>query len=297
MSLTPRELSTDALPRVDVAVIGGSGLYSLFPDGAAASYEIDTPYGVTSSPVSVGTLGGKTVAFLTRHGGDHSVPPHRIGYRANIWALASLGAKAIVSSSAVGGVHPDYPPGTLVVTDQFIDRTWGRADTFYDEGSVQHLAAADPFDPVLRGIAIDALAADLGSFAPSGTCVVIQGPRFSTRAESLWWRQAGAHTVNMTMVPEVPLAAELGVGTVNLSFVTDSDAGLAPSDDDENDNDTVSHELVMARLREAQPLIVRAIERIVAAIPGDFQARELIPAAAVAEVLTRRASNAPRPPA
>ncbi|ROQ38568.1 5'-methylthioadenosine phosphorylase [Frondihabitans sp. PhB188] len=290
MTSVPRELSTDApasgsAPRVDIAVIGGSGLYSLFPE--AESHVIDTPYGPTSSPVTIGEIGGRRVAFLTRHGGDHSVPPHRIGYRANIWALASLGARAIVSSSAVGGVHPDYPPGTLVVTDQFIDRTWGRADTFYDEGSVQHLAAADPFDPMLRSLAVDALAAELGSFAPSGTCVVIQGPRFSTRAESVMWRQLGAHTVNMTMAPEVPLAAELNIGTVNLSFVTDSDAGLAPSDDDETDGDAVSAELVFSRLAEAQPRIVAAIERIVSSIPADYASGELIAPAAVAEVLAR----------
>lgn len=294
MAPAPQDLSTGSRPRVDVAVIGGSGLYALFAEGTAESLEIDTPYGRTSSPVTIGELGGKRVAFLTRHGSGHSVPPHQIGYRANIWALASLGAKAIVSSSAVGGVHPDYPPGTLVVTDQFIDRTWGRHDTFFDSGSVQHLAAADPFDPTLRSVAIEALAADLSNFAPTGTCVVIQGPRFSTRAESLWFRAAGAHTVNMTMVPEVPLASELNIGTVNLSFVTDSDAGLAPEEG--SDDDTVSAELVFARLAEAQPMIVAAIERILAALPDDYEPRRLIADEAVAEVLARAVSNAPRPP-
>ncbi len=290
MAPTPPDLSTAPSERVDVAVIGGSGLYSLFEEGTAETLHVDTPYGPTSSPVMIGELGGKRVAFLTRHGSDHSVAPHLIGYRANIWALASLGAKAIVSSSAVGGVHPDYPPGTLVVTDQFIDRTWGRRDTFFDEGSVQHLTAADPFDPVLRQAAIEALAKELGDFAPTGTCVVVQGPRFSTRAESVWYRQAGAHTVNMTMVPEVPLAAELNIGTVNLSFVTDSDAGLAPEEG--SDEDTVSAELVFTRLAEAQPLIVKAIERILQALPDDFEPRALIPAEAVAEVLARPVSGA-----
>jgi 5'-methylthioadenosine phosphorylase len=292
-----QDLSTGPFPRVDIAVIGGSGLYALFGEGEAESYDIDTPYGQTSSPVTVGELGGRRVAFLTRHGRNHSVAPHQIGYRANIWALASLGVKAIVSSSAVGGVHPDYPPGTLVVTDQFIDRTHGRADTFFDAGSVQHLAAADPFDPVLRAVAIEALAADLSNFAPTGTCVVIQGPRFSTRAESLWFRAAGAHTINMTMVPEVPLAAELNIGTVNLSFVTDSDAGLAPEEGNDGGTDAVTGELVLTRLAEAQPLIVEAIERIVAALPDDYTPRASIPAEAVAEVLARPASSAPRPPA
>jgi 5'-methylthioadenosine phosphorylase len=290
MAPTPPDSSTAPSERVDVAVIGGSGLYSLFEEGTAETLHVDTPYGPTSSPVTIGVLGGRRVAFLTRHGRDHSVAPHLIGYRANIWALASLGAKAIVSSSAVGGVHPDYPPGTLVVTDQFIDRTWGRRDTFYDEGSVQHLAAADPFDPVLRQAAIEALAKELGDFAPTGTCVVVQGPRFSTRAESIWYRQAGAHTVNMTMVPEVPLAAELNIGTVNLSFVTDSDAGLAPEEG--GDDDAVSADLVFTRLDEAQPLIVAAIERILQALPDDFEPRALVPREAVAEVLARPVSGA-----
>jgi 5'-methylthioadenosine phosphorylase len=237
--------------------------------------------------VTIGELGGRTVAFITRHGADHSVAPHLINYRANIWALASIGVKAILSSSAVGGVSADYPPGTLVLTDQFIDRTYGRADTFYDAGSVQHLSAADPFDPALHEIAASALTDAAETFASSGTCVVIQGPRFSTRAESLWFAAAGAHTINMTMYPEVPLASELGMGTANLSFVTDSDAGLAPAADAENE---VSHELVMTRLKEAQPRIVAAIETIIRAIPSDYEARELISRAEVDAVLARTPS-------
>jgi 5'-methylthioadenosine phosphorylase len=283
--------SSPRLPRVDVAVIGGSGLYSLFAPGTATSHVVETPYGPTSSEVTIGEMGGKAVAFLTRHGKGHSVPPHRIDFRANVWALASLGAKAIVSSSAVGGVSPEYPPGTMVVTDQFIDRTWGRVDTFFDEdGGVQHLVAADPFDPVLRAAAVAALEAQGEPFAPTGTCVVIQGPRFSTRAESLWFRAAGAHTINMTMYPEVPLTLELGMGAVNISFVTDSDAGLAPEEG--TDDDAVSHQLVMERLAAAQPRIVAAIEAIVAGLPADYSPRELVPAAAVAAVLARPVRSA-----
>jgi len=282
--------TTPATPRVDVAVIGGSGLYSLFAEGTATSHVVDTPYGRTSSEVTIGEMGGKRVAFLTRHGKGHSVPPHRVNHRANVWALASLGARAVVSSSAVGGVSPDVPPGTLVVTDQFIDRTHGRPDTFFDtEGGVQHLVAADPFDPVLRRHAIAALEAEGGPFSPTGTCVVIQGPRFSTRAESRWFRAAGAHTVNMTMYPEVPLTLELGMGAVNLSFVTDSDAGLAPEEGE--DADAVSHQLVLERLVAAQPRIVAAIEAIVASLPDDYAPPVSIPAEAVAEVLARPVSG------
>jgi 5'-methylthioadenosine phosphorylase len=262
-----------------IGVIGGSGLYELFDADTATDVEVPTPFGPTSSPVSVGTMAGRRVAFLTRHGREHSVAPHRINHRANVWALRSLGVRAIVSSSAVGGLHPDYAPGTFVVTDQLIDRTWGRADTFFED-SVQHLSFADPFDPVLRDVAIDALTGLGVDARPTGTCVVIQGPRFSTRAESVWMREAGGHTINMTMTPEVPLAAELGIGTVNLSFVTDADAGL-----EVDDATAVSHGMVMERLARANEVIVRAIEAIVGAIPADFTPRELVPAAASAAVM------------
>jgi 5'-methylthioadenosine phosphorylase len=278
-------------PSASVAVIGGSGLYSLFDPAASERHRIETPYG--PADVTTGELGGRSVAFLTRHGVDHSVPPHLINYRANIWALASIGVTAIVSSAAVGGVSPEYPPGALVLTDQYIDRTWGRADTFYDGGAstssatgggagVQHLASADPFDPALHAIAAAALRDSGERVVESGTVVVIQGPRFSTRAESLWFRAAGAHTVNMTLYPEVPLAAELNIETVNLSYVTDSDAGVAPA---EKTGEELSAELVFTRLREAQPRIVAAIEAIIRSLPRDFEPRTLIDPGAVAAVL------------
>ncbi|MES2094451.1 MAG: MTAP family purine nucleoside phosphorylase [Actinomycetota bacterium] len=275
-------MTSPSVPEASVAVIGGSGLYSLFDPAQSEKRRIDTPYGPTE--VTLGELGGRRTAFLTRHGVDHSVAPHLINYRANIWALASLGVRVILSSSAVGGVTADYPPGTLVLTDQFIDRTNGRPDTFFDQGSVQHLAAADPFPPELHDIAARALAGE--PVKNSGTVVVIQGPRFSTRAESLWFAAAGAHIVNMTMYPEVPLAAELNIDTVNLSFVTDSDAGLAPRPG-EADPDAVSHALVMRRLAEAQPRIVAAIEAIIRALPEGYSPRQSIDPAEVEAVLAR----------
>lgn len=279
---------------VTIGVIGGSGLYQLFEEGTADELDVPTPFGPTSSPISIGRMAGRRVAFLTRHGREHSVAPHRINHRANVWALRSLGVRAIVSSSAVGGLHPDYAPGTFVVTDQLIDRTWGRADTFFED-DVQHLSFADPFDPTLRRAAIDAVAGLDVPFRPTGTCVVIQGPRFSTRAESVWLRQAGGHTINMTMTPEVPLAAELGIATVNLSFVTDADAGLAPTEDEaaaaasgpdvDDAGAVVTHALVMERLARANEVIVRAIGQIVAAIPADFTPRELVPTSASASIM------------
>lgn len=258
-----------------IGVIGGSGLYSLIE---GESERIETPYGPAQVTI------GENLVFLTRHGVDHSVAPHLINYRANIWALASLGVKAIISSSAVGGVSADYPPGTLALPDQYIDRTWGRADTFYDQGNVQHLGSADPFDPLLHEIARNAVP----DVTPSGTIVVIQGPRFSTRAESQWFGAAGAHLVNMTMYPEVPLASELNIGTVNLSFVTDADAGIADPNAEE-----VSGELVFARLRDAQPRIIAAISAIAAAIPEDYAGRESIDPGAVAQVLSARVPQEP----
>jgi 5'-methylthioadenosine phosphorylase len=274
-----------------IGVIGGSGLYSLFEQGSAEELVVDTPYGAPSSPVTVGTMAGRRVAFLTRHGRDHSVAPHRINHRANLWALRSLGVRALLSSSAVGGLHPDYAPGTFVVTDQLIDHTWGREQTYFDADGVHHLSFADPFDPTLRAAAIDALAALDAPTRPTGTCVVIQGPRFSTRAESSSYRAAGGHTINMTLCPEVQLAAELGIGTVNLSYVTDADAGLAPDEiaAGTSGSEAVSHEAVMDRLAAANRTIVRAIEAVIGALPADFAPRELVPAAVSERLMERTA--------
>lgn len=256
---------------VPIAVIGGSGLYSLFPPDAAERRTVATPYGGVE--VTTGEIGGKPAAFLPRHGSGHSVAPHLIAYRANIWALASLGVRAIVSTAAVGAVDPDYPVGTFATPDQYLDRTRGRDDTFFDEGSVQHLPSADPFCPELRALAAGSVD------RTEATVAVIPGPRFSTRAESVALRHSGAHLVNMTLYPEVPLAAELNIGTVTLAFVTDNDA--APSDE------PLTAEMVFARLRDAQPRIIGAIESIVAAIPDDYRARDLIAPDAVAAVLAR----------
>lgn len=256
-----------------IAVIGGSGLYRLFGEEHSESSSVETPYGAVL--LTFGSLGGRSVVFLPRHGADHSVAPHLINYRANVWALASVGVRCIISSAAVGAVHPDYPVGSLVLVDQYIDRTHGRADTYFDGDSVQHLGSADPFCPTLHEVA----AIQLGTDALVGaTVVVIQGPRFSTRAESLWFRAAGAHLVNMTLYPEVPLASELGIGTVALAYVTDNDA--TPSED-------VSAALVFARLKAAQPRIIDAISRIASAVPPDYRARELIDPQAIAAVLAR----------
>lgn len=296
--MTPENASTGSSDPAPIGVIAGSGLYELF--GAdSPSRRIDTPYGPTSAPITQGHIGDRGVAFLPRHGTGHSVPPHRINYRANIWALKSLGVRAIVTFSAVGGLQSECAPGRFVLTDQIIDRTHGRPDTFFDEEvlsatGVQHLSAAYPFCPQLRKAATAALTQDGVDFRPSGTVVVIQGPRFSTAAESKWFRAAGADTVNMTQYPETVLAAELGIGVVNLSYVTDSDAGVADSAADSavgeaqsGSGDVVHHQLVLQRMADAQPRIKAAIATLVKAIDPDYQPSASIGADAVAAVLNQ----------
>lgn len=267
-------------PTARIGVIGGSGLYRLF-DEPQQTLRIPTPFGQTSGPIRVGQIDGRPIAFLARHGEDHHTPPHKVDYRANIWALASLGVQAIVTSAAVGGLSDTAWPGRFVVPDQIIDRTWGRADTFYDGDDVQHLPAADPYCPQLRQAAIAALASAGEDALTLATSVVIQGPRFSTRAESLWFAAAGADIVNMTQYPEAVLAAELNIGLVNLSFVTDKDAGAHHGDEDGADA-----ELVLRRMAEAAPRILAAVRDIASRIPDDYAPRRLISPDSVRRVLT-----------
>lgn len=265
-----------------IAVIGGSGLYRLFDErDDIETVTVETPYGPPSGPVRIGPVGGRRVAFLARHGEDHALAPHRIPYRANLWALASLGVCAIVTSSAVGGISDRARPGTFLVPDQLIDRTAGRPDTFFDGDDVQHLAAAEPFDPVLCRAAARALTGLGEEVVPNGTTVVIQGPRFSTRAESGWYRAAGADIVNMTQYPEAVLAAELGMGLVTIAFVTDTDAGTAAGDT----ADAVDAARVLERMAQAGPRLRSAVAATIAEIPPGYRPRTLIPAAAVQRVL------------
>jgi 5'-methylthioadenosine phosphorylase len=204
-------------------VIGGSGLYALL-DGAT-EHIVDTPYGAPSDPVTVAQVGGRAVAFLPRHGRDHRYPPHLIPYRANLWALRSLGVRQILAPCAVGGLRPELGPGTFVVPDQLIDRTSGRVQTYYDRGAV-HVSFADPYCPVGRA-ALLTTAARRGIVAEDGgTMVVVEGPRFSTRAESRWFSAIGGAIVNMTGHPEAVLARELALCYTPLALVTDLDAGV-----------------------------------------------------------------------
>lgn len=209
---------------VDVAVFGGSGFYSLLDDLHPA--EIDTPYGPPSSPPMVGRVGDRTVAFIARHGTGHEIPAHRVNYRANVWACAALGARALIAPFACGSLRADRAPGHLVIVDQFVDRTSGRQGTFFDGPVTVHVPMAEPYDTEL-GAHLAAVARRQGlTVHEGGTVVVISGPRFSTRAESRWHAAMGWDVVNMTQAPEAALAAEAGLPFVGIALVTDYDAGL-----------------------------------------------------------------------
>ncbi len=210
----------------EIGVIGGSGFYA-FLDGAR-EVAVETPYGPTSDPVVVAELGGRTVAFLPRHGADHRFPPHRIPYRANLWALRSLGVRQVVAPCAVGGLQPELGPGTLVVPDQLVDRTSGREHTFYDDAAV-HVSFADPYCPRGRAVVLSRAEAQGWEPVDGGTLVVIQGQRFSTRAESRWHARQGWSLVGMTGHPEAVLARELALCYTAVALVTDHDAGVESS--------------------------------------------------------------------
>lgn len=205
----------------DIGVIGGSGLYALL-DGAS-EVEVSTPYGPPSDPITVAEVGGRRVAFLPRHGRDHRFPPHKIPYLANLWALRSLGVRQIIAPCAVGGLRPELGPGTFVVPDQIIDRTNGRPQTYYDSGAV-HVSFADPYCPDGRAAVLRA-AREVDP-VDGGTMVVVEGPRFSTRAESRWFTAIGGSIVNMTGHPEAVLARELALCYTTIALVTDLDAGV-----------------------------------------------------------------------
>ncbi len=215
----------------DIGVYGGSGLYALLDD--VEEVAVDTPFGPPSAPIAIGEVAGRRVAFLPRHGPGHTLPPHRVPYRANAWALRALGVEAIFSPFACGSLQPTIHPGDFVVVDQIVDRTAGRASSFHDGpgapgglAPVDHVSFADPYDAGLRAVALAACRAEGVTVLEGGTVVVVEGPRFSTRAESRWYGAQGWHVVNMTQMPEAALAAESGIPYVGIALVTDYDVGL-----------------------------------------------------------------------
>ena len=211
-------------PKAEIGVFGGSGFYS-FSKGSRGLL-VKTPFGRPSGRVTISEVEGKRVAFLPRHGVHHEYPPHVVPYRANVCAFKKLGVKRIVGPNAVGSLRAEVRPGDLVFCDQFVNFTSGRKDTFYDGPRTTHVSTANPYCPQMREVAIEAAEALGLGFHRSGTVVVIQGPRFSTKAESRFFTRQGWDVINMTQYPEAALAREQELCYLNISLVTDYDAGL-----------------------------------------------------------------------
>jgi 5'-methylthioadenosine phosphorylase len=207
-----------------VGVFGGSG-FSAFLDDVEHRV-VDTPFGPTSAPLAIGTIAGRQVVFVPRHGVHHEFAPHLVPARANVWALARLGVRQIIGPCAAGSLRGEIAPGEFVVLDQLVDRTSGRPDTYYDAGDIHHVSFADPYCPELRPLAIASARAGGITVHEHGTVVVIPGPRFSTRAESRWYRSQGWDVVNMTQYPEAYLARELGICYLGIALITDYDTGV-----------------------------------------------------------------------
>ncbi|VXB41816.1 S-methyl-5'-thioadenosine phosphorylase [Nocardioides sp. AX2bis] len=223
MSTTPAQPDAPEAPVAEIAVIGGTGFYSFLDD--PVEHAVTTPYGDPSAPISVGTVAGRSVAFVPRHGPHHDHPPHGIPYRANAWALRSLGVRQVLAPCAVGGLRHEVAPGDVVVPDQLVDRTFRRVGSFVESGAV-HLPFADPYCARLSG-AISTAAPDVKT---GGTMVVVEGPRFSTRAESKSYADQGWTLINMTGAPEAALAREMGMCYSAIALVTDMDAGAESGD-------------------------------------------------------------------
>jgi 5'-methylthioadenosine phosphorylase len=246
--------------RAEIGVFGGSGFYSLMDD--FHEVKLDTPYGAPSDTIAIGTVGGKQVAFLPRHGKHHQLPPHVIPYRANIWAMKQLGVSRIIGPNCVGSLQADIRPGDFVVCDQFIDRTSGRKDTFYDGPIATHISSAEPYCEVLRKLAVEIGREQGIDVHDGGTCVVIQGPRFSSRAESRWFTRMGWHVVNMTQYPECILALEQEICYVNIALVTDYDVGIVAEGGAEPVNAAEIVKVLEANNERVKRLIMEMVKRI-----------------------------------
>jgi 5'-methylthioadenosine phosphorylase len=251
------------LASAEIGVFGGSGFYS-FLEGVE-EIAVETPYGAPSDRITIGEIGGRKVAFLPRHGREHQYPPHKINYRANIYAMKELGVKRIIGPCAAGSLQPHIKPGDFVICDQFIDRTNGRQDTFYDGPIATHVSSADPYCPTMRKVAFET-AKSLGiPVHGSGTVVVIQGPRFSTRAESKWFASLGWEVINMTQYPEAFLAREVEICYVNISLITDYDVGL----EGRPEITPVSHEEVIRVFNENNEKLRKLLFEMIPRLPKE----------------------------
>ena len=243
-----------------IGIIGGTGVRDPKLIKDAEEVKVHTPYGQTSDLITIGTYIGRRVAFLPRHGNDHTVAPHKINYRANIWALKKLGVEYLISPTAVGSLREDMRAGDFVITTQFIDRTKERPCTFFDEGQVAHVSTADPMCPVLRSLLIDSCK-NLGiPHHEKGTYVCIEGPRFSTRAESKMFRLWGADVVGMTLFPEAPLAREAQMCFANISMVSDYDSW-------NEEKEAVSNAQVIEIMKENSKKLRKLLQDVLPKIP------------------------------
>jgi 5'-methylthioadenosine phosphorylase len=246
----------------ELGVFGGSGFYSFLEN--VEEVELDTPYGEPSAPLSVGDVGGRRVAFLPRHGRQHQHPPHKVPYRANVWAMKELGVTRIVGPCAAGSLQPHVKPGNFVVCDQLVDWTSGRQDTFYDGPETTHIGFADPYCPEMREHALKE-GHDLGlDLHERGVVVCVQGPRFSTRAESDLFRRQGWEVINMTQYPEALLAREVEICYLNVSLITDYDVGV-----EGEEVEPVSHEQVIKVFNENLSRLRDLLFRVIPALPAE----------------------------
>lgn len=210
--------------QADIGIFGGSGLYKFLDN--VKEVTIETPYGAPSDMVFIGEHAGKTVAFLPRHDRYHRIPPHKINYRANVWAFKELGISTVICPCAAGSLQKEYKPGDFAIADQWVDRTKNREDTFFDGPIATHVSPAEPYTAELRELAIAAAKENNIPVHEKGTVVVINGPRFSSKAESEWFHKMGWEIINMTQYPEAHLVKEAGMACVNISLITDYDSGV-----------------------------------------------------------------------
>ena len=245
----------------DIGVFGGSGFYKFLDN--IKEINIDTPYGKTSDSIFIGEISGHKVAFMPRHGRDHSIPPHKVNFRANVWAMKSIGCTRIISPCAAGSLQKEIKPGDFVICDQFVDWTDGRLSTIFEGPKVTHVSTADPYCPELRNLAIET-AKNLGiKVHETGTIVVVNGPRFSTKAESKFFTSQGWHVINMTAFPESYLVKEMNMCPLNISLITDYDAGLV------GDVPPVSHKEVMEVFAQNIENLKTLLFELIKTIPAD----------------------------
>ncbi|MBL7125724.1 MAG: S-methyl-5'-thioadenosine phosphorylase [Dehalococcoidales bacterium] len=247
------------MPQAKIAVIGGSGLYDI--EGMKDIEEVDmlTPFGVTSDKIVVGKLGGVGVAFLPRHGRGHRLLPTEVPYQANIYALKSLGVERIIGINSVGSLNEAFQPNDLLIPDQLIDRTRLRANTFFGEGIVAHIPFGEPFCPSLSQLVYQSAKDSGATVHKGGTCVVMEGPAFSTRAESMLYRSWGVDVIGMTALPEAKLAREAEICYAVIACITDYDCW-------HRGHDAVTAEMIISRLRQnidtAKQIIKLAVGRV-----------------------------------